>query len=197
MIWIISVSDYATKSTTKNDIYWDIETLPNNKVWLVLWTSKYIADGRRNLFYLYRLDAVQELYETWKIQYILVSGDNRTPQYNEPDTMKRDLINRWIPEENIYADYAGLRTLDSIVRATEIFGQESYTIITQNFHLERAIFLAKSEGIDAIWFRAKDVPVNRAPRVWIRERLARVKMMIDIVLWVEPKFGGEAIEIGG
>lgn len=196
MIWIIFVSDYATKTTTKNDIYSDIEKFPNNKVWLVLWTSKYIADGRRNLFYLYRISGAKALYDAKKIEYILVSWDNSTEQYNETDAMREDLIDVWIPEEKIYGDYAGFRTLDSVVRAKEIFGQESYTIITQKFHLERAIFLAKSEGIDAIWFTARDVPVSRAPRVWIRERLARVKMMMDIALWVEPKFGGEAIEIG-
>lgn len=110
--------------------------------------------------------------------------------------MQQDLISWWIPEEKIYLDYAGFRTLDSVVRAKEVFGQESYTIISQKFHLQRALYLAQSEGIDAVWYTARDVPVSRAPRVWIRERLARVKMMIDIVLWVEPKFLGEAIEIG-
>jgi len=194
-IWLIILSDFFTVQNTQKNIYSDIVEIPENKVWLVLWTSKYIADGRRNLFYLYRIQATHELYENNKIEYILVSGDNSTQQYNETDTMKEDLISLWIPEEKIYGDYAGFRTLDSVVRAKEIFGQSEYTIITQKFHLERAIFLAKSEGIDAIWFTARDVPVSRAPRVWIRERLARVKMILDIVLGVEPKFGGESIEI--
>lgn len=195
-LWLIIVSDFLTISTTGDSIYWELEEVPKNKVWLVLGTSKYIADGRRNLFYVYRLDAVKDLYDAEKIEYVLVSGDNSSQQYNETDSMKEDLVALGIPEEKIYGDYAGFRTLDSVVRAKEIFGQESYTIITQNFHLERAIFLAKSEGIEAIGYPAKDVPVKLAPRVWIRERLARVKMMIDIVLWVEPKFWGEAIEIG-
>jgi SanA protein len=194
-IWLIIISDFLTISTTQDNIYSEIEEIPENKVGLVLWTSKYIADGRRNLFYLYRIQATTDLYEAWKIEYILVSGDNSTAQYNETDTMKEDLIAAWIPEEKIFWDYAGFRTLDSVVRAKEIFGQERYTIVTQKFHLERALFLAKSDGIDAIWYMAKDVPVGRAPRVWIRERLARVKMMIDIVFWVEPKFWGESIEI--
>jgi len=194
-IWLIVVSDYLTISTTKKDIYNSLEEIPENKVWLVLWTSKYITDGRRNLFYFYRIQATHDLYQAGKIDAIIVSGDNSTAQYNETDTMKADLVALWIPEENIYGDYAGFRTLDSVVRAKEIFGQSGYTIVTQEFHLQRALFLAKSEGIDAIWFVARDVPVSRAPRVWIRERLARVKMMMDILLWVEPKFGGEAIEI--
>ncbi len=195
IIWVISISDFLTSYKAQGNIYVSIDDIPKNKVWLLLGTSKYIADGRRNLFYYYRIEATKELYNTWKIQYILVSWDNSTQQYNETDSMKEDLIYAWIPEENIYGDYAGFRTLDSVVRAKEIFRQESYTVISQEFHLERALFLARSEWIDAIWFAAKDVPVKLAPRVWIRERLARVKMMMDIVVWVEPKFLGDKIEI--
>lgn len=191
----IFISDYFTVLKTQDKIYNLLEDIPNNKVGLVLWTSKYITDGRRNLFYIYRLDAVKKLYDEWKIESVLVSGDNSTRQYNETDSMKADLIEMWIPEDKIYWDYAGFRTLDSIVRAKEIFGQSEFTIITQEFHLQRAIFLAKSKWIEAIWYAAKDVPVRFALRVWARERLARVKMMIDIVLWVEPKFGGESIEL--
>jgi len=195
-IWLIIVSDFLTIYQTQEYIYENPQDIPRNKVGLVLWTSKYIADGRRNLFYLYRIQAVEELFEAWKIEYVLVSGDNSTQQYNETDSIKEDLVNIWIPVEKIYWDYAGFRTLDSVVRAKEIFGQWEYTIISQKFHLERALYLAQSEGIDAIWYTARDVPVSRAPRVWIRERLARVKMMIDIAFWVDPKFGGESIEIG-
>lgn len=177
-------------------IYEDKEDIPKNTVWLVLWTSKYISDGRRNLFYHYRIQATNDLYKAGKIDAIIVSGDNSTAQYNETDSMKTDLIALWIPEDRIYWDYAGFRTLDSVVRAKEIFGQSEFTIISQKFHLERALYLAQSERIDAIWYIARDVPVSRAPRVWIRERLARVKMMMDIIFWVDPKFWGERIEIG-
>jgi len=195
-IWLIIISDYLTISTTQNNIYEQVSELPENRVGLLLWTNKYIADGRRNLFYIYRINAALDLYNAWKIEYILATGDNGTEWYDEATAMQQDLISWWIPEEKIYLDYAGFRTLDSVVRAKEVFGQESYTIISQKFHLQRALYLAQSEGIDAVWYTARDVPVSRAPRVWIRERLARVKMMIDIVLWVEPKFLGEAIEIG-
>lgn len=193
---VIAFSEYRTISVSEKYIFSELSWIPNTKVWLVLWTSKYIADGRKNLFYLYRLDAAKELYDAGKIEYILVSGDNSTEQYNETDTMKADLIEMWIPEEKIYGDYAGFRTLDSVVRAREIFWQESYIIITQRFHLERALYLAHNEWIEALGYPAQDVPVKLAPRVWIRERLARVKMMYDVLTWVEPKFGGEKIEIG-
>lgn len=195
-ILVIAVSEYRTISVSEKYIFSEISALPQTKVGLVLWTSKYIADGRRNLFYLYRLNAAKELYDAGKIDYILVSGDNSTQQYNETDTMKADLVEMGIHEEKIYGDYAGFRTLDSIVRAREIFGQERYIIITQRFHLERALYLAHHEWIEALGYPAKDVPVKLAPRVWIRERLARVKMMYDVLTWVEPKFGGERVEIG-
>ena len=195
LIWLITISDFLTVSQSQDSIYTSLDTLPENRVGLVLWTSKYMADGRRNLFYLYRIQAADELFRAGKIEYILVSGDNATQQYNETDSMRNDLIALWIPENKIYWDYAGFRTLDSVVRAKEIFRQSEYTIITQRFHLERAIFLAQSEGIEAVGYAARDVPIRLAPRVWIRERLARVKMMIDIITWVEPKFGGEQIEI--
>ena len=196
LIFVIAFSEWRTQSISEKYIFSEISELPQTKVGLVLWTSKYIADGRRNLFYLYRLNAAKELYDAGKIEYILVSGDNSTEQYNETDTMKEDLVEMGIPEEKIYGDYAGFRTLDSIVRARDIFGQESYIIITQRFHLERALYLAHHEWIEALGYPAQDVPVKLAPRVWIRERLARVKMMYDVLVWVEPKFGGEKIEIG-
>lgn len=195
-ILMIIFADFLVIQKTKNKIFTEMEDIPQTKVWLVLGTSKYIADGRRNLFYLYRLEAVKNLYETEKIEYILVSGDNSTRQYNETDTMKRDLIEMWIPENRIYGDYAGFRTLDSVVRAKEIFGQSEYIIVTQMFHLQRALYLAQSKGVEALWYPAQDVPVRLAPRVWIRERLARVKMLIDIFIGKKPKFWGEVIQIG-
>lgn len=194
-IGAIFVSDYLTVSQTQDKIYNSLEEIPTNKVGLVLGTSKYISDGRLNWFYTKRINAVADLYRANKIENIIVSGDNSTQQYNETDTMKEDLIALWIPEEKIYGDYAGFRTLDSVVRAKEIFGQESYTIVTQEFHLQRAIYIAQSQGINAIGYEARDVPVRLAPRVWIRERLARVKMMLDIIVWKEPKFWGDKIEI--
>lgn len=192
-IWI---SEIFTISVSQPFIYSDTQQLPHNKVWVVLGTSKYVPDGRRNLFYFYRIQAAKTLYDDGKIDYILVSGDNSTIHYNETDTMISDLVEIGIPKEKIFWDYAGFRTLDSVVRAKEIFWQTSYTIITQKFHLQRALFLAHFENIDAIGYTALDVPVSLAPRVWIRERFARVKMMIDILFWVQPKFGGEKIEIG-
>ena len=109
VIFVIAFSDWRTQTVSGKYIVSEISELPKTKVGLVLGTSKYIADGRRNLFYVYRLDAAKTLYDAGKIEYILVSGDNGTTEYNETDTMKTDLIEMWIPKENIYGDYAGSR----------------------------------------------------------------------------------------
>lgn len=194
-IFAIIIAEILTVSMTKNHIHSDIEDVPHNKVGLLLGTNKHYGNSQENLFYTYRLEAVIELYEKWKIEYILATGDNGQEGYDEATAMHDDLVSAGIPQENIYLDYAWFRTLDSIVRAKEVFGQSKYTIISQKFHLERALFLAQNQKIQAIWYPAKDVPIKLSPRVWIRERLARVKMMIDINIWKWPKFLGEKIII--
>ena len=176
-------------------LYESSADIPKNKVGLLLGTSKYAEGGRINLFYKYRIDAAVELFESGKIDFILVSGDNSTTSYNEPSTFKDDLVARGIPENRIFLDYAGFRTLDSVVRAKEIFGQTSLTIISQKFHNERAIYLAKNHGIEAIAFNAKEVTGSYGLKTDAREYLARVKASMDLLFNKEPKFLGEKISI--
>ncbi|CAM1357030.1 SanA/YdcF family protein [Tenacibaculum ascidiaceicola] len=171
------------------------ETIPKNKVGLLLGTVKYLSDGRVNLYYQFRLNAAVELYKAKKIDFILVSGDNGSEGYDEPTDFKNDLIKAGIPEDKIYLDYAGFRTLDSVVRIKEIFGQTSVTIISQQFHNERALYLANHFEIDAIGYNAKGVSGKKAIKVQLREYLARVKVFIDILFNIKPKFLGEPIEI--
>ena len=171
------------------------ETIPKNKVGLLLGTVKYLSNGRVNLYYQFRLNAAVELYKAKKIDFILVSGDNGSEGYDEPTDFKNDLIKAGIPEDKIYLDYAGFRTLDSVVRIKEIFGQTSVTIISQQFHNERALYLANHFEIDAIGYNAKGVSGKKAIKVQLREYLARVKVFIDILFNIKPKFLGEPIEI--
>lgn len=173
----------------------NIDYAPYNKVGLLLWTSKYVSKGQENLFYTYRIEGAAELYENKKIDFLIVSGDNETIHYNEPETMKDDLVEAGIPEEKIYLDHAGFRTLDSVMRAKEIFWQEKMTIISQSFHNYRAIYIARKQWIQAVWYNVKDVPVAIGPKVYIREFLARVKMQADLLMGKWPKFLGEEIEI--
>ncbi|RIY35675.1 protein SanA [Capnocytophaga canis] len=180
---------------TKNMTYNNLYEIPHNKVGLVLGTIPKLSNGAENPYFTYRIDATLALFEAKKIDYVLVSGDNNNSNYNEPQAFKEALIERGIPEERIFLDYAGFRTLDSVVRAKIIFGQEKITIISQKFHNERAIYIALKNNIDAIGFNAKDLPTHLGFKTQIREYLARTKLFIDLLFGVTPKFLGEKIEI--
>ena len=183
------------ESETKDLVTYDIQKLPNEKVGLLLGTGKFLKNGCKNLYFFNRIDATEQLYKSGKIQYILISGDNSTKNYSEPEDMQAELIKRGIPADKIVLDFAGFRTLDSVVRAKEIFGQNSFIIISQKFHNERAIFLARKYGIEAYGFNAKDVNKYFGFKTKIREYFARVKVFVDFTLGIEPKFGGEKILI--
>jgi len=194
ILLVFIVSENIFKQNKKL-CYNDISEIPKNKVGLLLGTSKYIGNSL-NYYYQYRIDAALKLYNLGRIEYILVSGDNSVANYNEPQTIKDDLIKRGIPENKIYLDYAGFRTFDSVIRSKEIFGQESITLISQKFHNERAIFIAKHNGINAIGFNAQDLHGKYGLKTRIRERFARIKAILDVFfLRTKPKFLGEKIEI--
>lgn len=195
---IAAIVFFIDRKVTKDAapyLYSDVRDMPHKKVGLLLGTSKYIASGYVNLFYKFRIEATIALYKAGKIDYVLVSGDNGRKSYNEPELMQEDLIKGGIPPERIFLDYAGFRTLDSIVRCKEIFGETDITIISQQFHNERALFLAQSKGLDAIAFNAKGVSTRTGLKVYIREYFARVKMVIDLVFNKQPRFYGPGIEI--
>ena len=143
----ILVPNFIINQTTTEKLFSEVSDIPENKVGLLLGTSKYLQNGNINLYYQYRLEATVSLYQNGKIDYILISGDNGQKSYNEPETFKDDLIKSGIPADKIYLDYAGFRTLDSIVRAKEIFGQNKITIISQKFHNERAIYISENKDI--------------------------------------------------
>lgn len=178
--------------TTDGQILTDVKKVQPKKVGLVLGTSKYVISGGRNLFFKYRIDATVKLFKAGKIQHILVSGDNGHKSYNEPEEMRKELIKHGIPDHKITLDYAGFRTFDSMIRCKEVFCQTDIILITQRFHLHRAIFLANRFDIDVIGFEAKDVPENYALKTRVREYFARVKALLDIyILNTSPKFLGQ------
>jgi len=191
----VFINDSIISNSTQLQTYSLVNDIPAKKVGLVLGTSKYISNGQDNLFYIYRLNAAKELFENQKVEFLILSGDNSTNQYNEPQTMKTDLIELGIPEEKIFLDYAGFRTLDSVIRAKEIFSEDDFTIISQEFHNQRALFIANFNNINAIAFNAKDVPIKKSFRVYIREKFARVKTALDLITGVPPKFLGDKISI--
>ena len=172
-------------------IYSTAATIPARDTGLVLGASEKLPDGRENPYFKYRIEAAAELYRLGKVKHLLVSGDNRTAGYNEPESMRKALIARGVPERAITLDYAGLRTLDSVVRAKEIFSQTKFTIISQRSHDERALLIARHFDIDAIALAAADVPFRSAVGGHIREWFARVKAILDLyILHTAPRHLG-------
>jgi len=181
---------------TQNRLYADINAVPNQNVALLLGTVKRLRHGRLNRYFQYRINAAVQLYHAGKIKHIIASGSNHTKSYNEPLDMKKALMAGGVPVEAITLDYAGFRTLDSVVRCKEIFSQDKVMIISQAFHNERAIFISDYYGIEAIGFNAKDVPLRDDFKTPIREYFARLKAVLDLyLLKTQPKFLGEKVEI--
>ncbi|MBI96276.1 protein SanA [bacterium] len=191
----IILNDLFISYSTQLQTFTTASSIPAKKVGLLLGTSKYTVNGEVNLFYKYRLQAAKDLYDNNKVEFLILSGDNSTQNYNEPYTMQQDLLELGLPEEKLFLDHAGFRTLDSVVRASKVFDEDNFIIISQNFHNQRALFIANNKNIQAIAFNAKDVPTQVSLRVFIREKLARVKTVIDLFFKVEPKFLGEKILI--
>lgn len=189
-------ANYFIKSSATDLTFDKIENIPDNQVGLLLGTSKTLSNGYSNYYFKYRIDATVELFKNNKIKYLIISGDNSRKEYDEPTDMKNELIKNGIDSTKIYLDYAGFRTFDSVVRAKEIFGQNCLLIISQKFHNERAIYIAHKLKMKAIGFNAKDVSKYFGIKTVIREYFARVKVIIDFILGVDPKFLGEKVQIG-
>lgn len=187
-------------SSASGRTYNDAASVPagERRVALVLGCSKNLPDGRSNRFFGKRIQAAAELYQAGKCPALIVSGDNGVEGYDEPTDMKEALIAKGVPESKIYCDYAGFRTLDSVVRAKAIFGQTRLIIVSQRTHNQRAIYLARDQGMDAIGYNAQDavLPWPKALKNWGREILARVAAVLDAkVLGTKPKFYGPPVKI--
>lgn len=164
---------------------------------LVLGCSKRFSRGVPSLYFQGRMQAAAELWKTGKLRCIIVSGDNREIYYNEPRDMKNALVELGVPEDKIVCDFAGLRTYDSVIRAKEIFGAQRITIISQAYHVKRAVTTARQMGIDAEGFCAPHIPFNRPTllRQFLRERAARVAMVFDLLIGTAPRHMGEPIAL--
>lgn len=180
---------------SKRYMYSSVEKIPYNDVALVLGTSKYLHNGQINMYFQFRMEAAYELYKSGKVKYVLVSGDNRYKSYNEPRQMRIDLIKLGVDKDHIFLDFAGFRTRDSIIRANKVFDLSNFTIVSQPFHNERAILIARQKNINAIAYNAHNVRKLYRIRQFPREFGARVLMFIDIILNKPPKFYGDIIRI--
>ncbi len=185
-------------SSSAFDCYDNVDDIPYHRVGLLLGTSPQQAPGVPNSYFTARIEAAAKLYKGHKIDYILASGDNRKLSYNEPREMRRALIKVGVPADRIVMDFAGIRTLDSVLRAKSVFMLQDLTVISQSFHNERALFIAKNQGLDADGFNAME-PDNTLSflKVRFREFFARIKCILDVyLLETGPHFYGDPIKIG-
>lgn len=195
VVWLIVAAivfvlfcDLCTRLMAKNALHDNIQQLPPQQVGLLFGCSDRTG-GRENLFFRYRIDAAISLWEAGKLRRLIVSGDNRRVDYNEPMKMKKALMARGFPESAIVCDFAGRRTLDSVVRAHRVFGESTILCITQRFQNERAICIAHAFDIHATGFNAQDVPQHLALRTRLRELAARVRLWLDLHLFgTQPHF---------
>lgn len=183
-IWVIK--------STEDDVFTNFKDVPDASVALVLGTSNKLTNGLPNPFFNNRIATAAALYKEGKVTHFILSGDNRTIYYNEPFEMRKALLKWGVPDSVITLDYAGLRTLDSIVRCKEIFGQDKIIIITQPFHSYRALFISRYYNMDAVAIITQE-PIEEATfKVYFREYFARTKAILDLyILKTAPHHLGE------
>ncbi|ELR68819.1 SanA protein [Fulvivirga imtechensis AK7] len=190
LVGFVVITNLWIYFSTTADVYTELDKVPSSQVALVLGTSHRLVDGSPNPFFHERMKTAAELYKQGKVKHILVSGDNATIYYNEPHKMRQALIKLGIPSEKITLDYAGFRTLDSIIRCKKVFGQDNIIIITQPFHSYRALFISNYYDMQAVAMTTEKV--ESSIKVQIREYFARMLAVWDLyVIKKEPKFLGK------
>lgn len=192
---ILLWANYRVEAKSEAFVTSNIDELPEVKVAIVPGTIKYLSSGYVNRYFSYRIDAAVQLYEEGKVKHFIISGDNSRKDYNEPQDMKESLLEKGIPAEIITLDYAGFDTYDSMIRAKEVFGQNEFIVVSQEFQNERAVYIARSFDIKAYGYNAREVTAYGGIRTKAREFLARGKAFIEVLIGVQPTFLGEKIEI--
>ncbi len=167
-------------SKTQSKIYHNISEVPKREYALVLGTSKKTVNGESNTFFENRIIAASELFKQGRVKKLLLSGDNRTKYYNEPNDMRKALLEKGIPESAILLDTAGFRTIESVHRCATVYNQRDIVIITQEFHAFRALYISQYYDMNAIAYLAEEVPIYSAAKVNIREFFARPKAIFDL-----------------
>ena len=185
------------RSASTGRLYSSTAAIPHRRVGLLLGCKRTLWDGSPNPFFDTRVRAAIELFRAGKVDYLLVSGDNHTRGYDEVTDMRDALLQQGVPAERIYGDCAGFRTLDSMIRARQVFGVTELTVISQEFHNQRAIFLASHIGVDALGYNAQDADLGDISGTHRREKYAVFKAILDVyVLRTKPRFLGSTVSIG-
>ena len=185
---LILICNQIVVNNADGKVFFDIDSIKNNQVGLLLGTTPQARFDRiTNYFFIYRIDAAEQLYKAGKIEQILISGDeNSLDGINEPECMRDSLVARGVPASAIFLDGKGYRTICSVINANKVYGLKSFTIISQQFHNERAIYQAEHLGLDVEniqAYNAKDPKSRRAYLTTIREYFARVKMFMDLITY--------------
>jgi SanA protein len=183
---IIIINSYINYNTS-DYLYRDIQKLPSSTYALVLGTSKYLLKGGINVYYDERIEAAHLLLLKNKVDTLILSGDNRNENYDEPERMKQSLIEKGVDEKLIKMDTLGSRTYFSIENYYKKFKDESLTIVSQKFHNQRAVYIARKLGLTAIGFNAKSLPFYRDPITHIREWMAKMKAEFEIYFKGRPE----------
>ncbi len=186
-----TICNWTIDEAANGKIYSSVDLVPKSRVAVVLGTAPTI-NGYPNLYFQGRISAAAELYKAGKVQKLLVSGTNDRPDYNEPAAMKEALIAQGVPESAIVEDFAGLRTLDTVVRAKKVFGISQCIFVTDDFHMARTLWLAEENWMDAVGFTSRSLPISTSPLTHLREIAARVLVVLDVeLLHRQPKFLGK------
>jgi SanA protein len=194
---LVFLGDQFVERAAQGKLSDDLANVPERPVALVLGCAPTLANGRPNRYFTARMKTAADLFHTGKCRYLLVSGDNGRSVYDEPTSMRDALVALGVPESAIVRDYAGFDTLDSVLRAKEVFSQETLLVVSQRFHNERAICIGQHHGMDLYGVNAVDVSGPLGVKVRFREKLARVKTLLDLHLWKSrPKFLGPLLSIG-
>lgn len=188
--------NYNVKLKSSQYIFYEVKKTPETEVALVLGAKVYANGGLSGMLQ-DRTDTAIELYESGKADKILVSGDHGTAEYDEVNAVKKYLLEKGIRSEDIFLDHAGFDTYDSLYRVKEIFQAKSVTIVSQNFHLPRAVYIGRSLGLEAYGISADKHTYGNIEASRVRELLADVKAFWDVNLFVKPKFLGSPIPLSG
>jgi len=178
----IAIANLVILQLASGRLYHSVRAVPFNQTALVLGTNRTLSDGRPNPYYGDRIAAAARLYEAGKVRRLIVSGGIEPSGQSQAAAMKRDLEKKGVPAQAITTDPAGFRTLDSVLRAHDVYGLGRFTVVTQRFHASRAVAIARRHGLDAIAYCTPNPPGGNAFRVEAREVFARARAFLDLYL---------------
>jgi SanA protein len=175
LLVVLSVGAWLWVSYLAHDyVVNDLKDVQHCKAALILGTSPLARSGKPNIYFVYRMNAAATLFLNGKADYLIVSGARSSANYDEPSAMRAALVARGVPADRIYRDEGGDHTLESVMRAKNVYGLEDAIIVSQRFHIERAIYLARAHGLSFTGFAAQDVTFPSGLLMAAREVISRL-----------------------